>query len=153
MNHNAHKISFWVFAHIIDHAKLFRDIRLGAAKAYSSDGSIDVEVLFSDCLQPDAVWHEVLRLYNNAAVARKVAVDTTIHGKVHPSETLLGPFRQFYTDPDIFGSDAFNFDSPDFSIAETSTAPKATIHLAVGTRIGPVDFLRDLRYTFLSQPH
>ena len=115
MNHNAHKISFWVFAHIINHPKLSKDIRLETAKAYSPDGSIDVEGLLSDCPQLDAVWYEVLRLYNNAAIARKVTVETTISGKsVHPGETLLGPFRQFHTDPDIFGSEANNFDSSRF---------------------------------------
>ena len=115
MNHNAHKISFWVFAHIINRPKLSEDIRLETAKACSPDGSIDVEVLLSDCPQLDAIWYEVLRLYNNAAIARKVTVETTINGKsVHPGETLLGPFRQFHTDPDIFGSGAMKFDSTRF---------------------------------------
>lgn len=115
MNHNAHKISFWVFAHIIDNPKLSAGIRLETAKAYSSDGSMDVEILLSQCPQLDAVWYEVLRIYNNAAIARKATVETTISGKsVHPGETLLGPFRQFHTDSDIFGSEASSFDSGRF---------------------------------------
>ena len=115
MNHNAHKISFWVFAHIINYPKLSEAVRVETAKAYLPDGSIDVEVLLSDCPHLDAVWYEVLRLYNNAAIARKVTVETTISGKsVHPGETLLGPFRQFHTDRDIFGSDAHGFDPSRF---------------------------------------
>ena len=115
MNHNAHKISFWVFAHIMNDPQLYEDIRLETAKAYSSDGSIDVEFLLSDCPHLNAVWYEVLRLYNNAAIARKVTAETTISGiSVHPGETLLGPFRQFHMDPNIFGPDANSFDASRF---------------------------------------
>ena len=55
MNHKAHKISNWVSAYVIDHPKLFQDIRFETAKAYSSDGSIDMETLLSDYPQFDAV--------------------------------------------------------------------------------------------------
>ena len=38
-------------------------------------------------------------------------------------------------------------------MAEASTTPEATIHLVVGIRIASVEYLRDLGYTFSSQPH
>ena len=108
-------MSFWVFAHIITDAQLYEAIRLETAKACSSDGSIDVEVLLKACPRLTAVWHEVLRLYSSAAVARKATLETTISGvSIHAGDTLLGPFRQFHLDANIFGSDAREFDAGRF---------------------------------------
>ena len=70
-------------------------------------------MLLENSPQLDAVWYEVLRIYNNAAVARKATVDTVISGKtIRNGETVLGPFRQFHMDPDIFGTGASSF-NPD----------------------------------------
>jgi cytochrome P450 len=74
-----------------------------------------VEILLTECPQLDAVWFEVLRIYNNAAIARKATVDTVISNKnIHKHETVLGPFRQFHLDTGIFGQTAAEFDSSRF---------------------------------------
>lgn len=74
MNHNAHKnLLLGLCAHPLPSAT----IRLKTTKAYSPDGSLDVENPL-DRLTPqlDAIWHECLRLYNNAAaIDRKVTVE------------------------------------------------------------------------------
>ncbi|KAL9120562.1 MAG: hypothetical protein Q9187_002880, partial [Circinaria calcarea] len=115
INHNAHRISFWVFAHILYDQALFTEIRLETRKALSVNGSLDLNVLLSDCPHLDAVWYEVLRIYNNAAIARKATEDTVVSGKtVHAGETVLGPFRQFHMDPSIFGPGVLEFDPTRF---------------------------------------
>ncbi|KAL8738945.1 MAG: hypothetical protein Q9181_000328 [Wetmoreana brouardii] len=115
INHNAHKISFWVFVHTICDPALLESICLETGKAYSPDGSLEVEKLLSNCPHLDAVWYETLRIYNNAAVARKATANTTISGRsVRVGETVLGPFRQFHTDSNLFGLEASKFDSSRF---------------------------------------
>ena len=90
-------------------------VRQETAKALDADNSIDLELLLSDCPHLDAVWHEVLRIYNNAAVARKAVEDSTVSGKnVYRGDTVLGPFRQFHLDPEIFGVGAAGFDARRF---------------------------------------
>ena len=83
----------------------------------SANGSIDLKILLSDCPRLDAVWYEVLRIYNNAAIARKATEDTAISGKVvRAGETVLGPFRQFHMDPEIFGPGSSDFDPDRFLV-------------------------------------
>ena len=104
-----------MFAHILYDPALLRDVRIETAKAFDADGSINLKVLSSDCPQLDAVWFEVLRIYNNAAIARKATVDSTVGGKtVRKGELVLGPFRQFHMDSGIFGPGASSFDSNRF---------------------------------------
>ncbi|KAF4634720.1 hypothetical protein G7Y89_g3382 [Cudoniella acicularis] len=111
INHNAHKISFWVFAHILFNPSLLEEIRRETRRGCNADGSIDMQLLLTECPQLDAVWFEVLRIYNNAALARKATVDTVISNKtIHKNETIIGPFRQFHLNPAIFGEDVRGFD-------------------------------------------
>ncbi|KAL8902779.1 MAG: hypothetical protein Q9207_004387 [Kuettlingeria erythrocarpa] len=115
LNHNAHKISFWIFAHVVCDPKLLLCVRSETERAFDASGSLDIDRLLSESPQLDAVWYEVLRIYNNAAIARKATEDTTIRGKsVHAGQTILGPFRQFHMDSDIFGPEAMGFDASRF---------------------------------------
>ncbi|KAL8869936.1 MAG: hypothetical protein Q9174_003900, partial [Haloplaca sp. 1 TL-2023] len=93
LNHNAHKISFWIFAHIICDPNLLSRVRSETENAFDSNGSLDIHRLLTESPQLDAVWFEVLRIYNNAAIARKATEDTTIRGvSIHAGQTILGPF-------------------------------------------------------------
>ena len=115
INHNAHKIAFWIFTHLACDKALADAIRFETSQAISPDGTMHVETLLNDCPQLDAVWYEVLRLYNNAALARKATVNTTISGKsVSAGETVLGPFRHFHLNPEIVGSSPLCFDKSRF---------------------------------------
>ncbi|KAL9039558.1 MAG: hypothetical protein Q9180_002458 [Flavoplaca navasiana] len=115
LNHNAHKISFWIFAHVICNPTLLASVRSETEKALNSDGSLDIQRLLTESPQLDAVWFEVLRIYNNAAIARKATEDTTIGGiSIHAGQTILGPFRQFHLNSNIFGSQASGFDASRF---------------------------------------
>jgi cytochrome P450 len=79
-------------------------------KACSADDTIDLKTLLSECPHLDAVWYEVLRIYNAASVVREAVTDITIGGKkIRTGDTIMGPFRQFQTNPEIFGSDAHAF--------------------------------------------
>ncbi|KAL8642537.1 MAG: hypothetical protein Q9226_008500 [Calogaya cf. arnoldii] len=120
LNHNAHKISFWIFAHIVCDPNLLSCVRSETGKAFHSDGSLDIDKLLMESPQLDAVWYEVLRIYNNAAIARKATEATTIGGKsIHAGQTILGPFRQFHLDPNIFGPQALGFDASRFLEAKS----------------------------------
>ncbi|KAL8769419.1 MAG: hypothetical protein Q9209_004647 [Squamulea sp. 1 TL-2023] len=115
LNHNAHKISFWILAHIIHDPFLRSCVGTETERAFGPDGTLDIDKLLSNCPQLDAVWYEVLRIYNNAAIARRATEEATVSGKsVHAGQTILGPFRQFHLDADIFGSQASGFDANRF---------------------------------------
>jgi cytochrome P450 len=55
--------------------------------------------------------YEVLRLYNNASIARKGTVSTVISNKkIHKNETIIGLCRQIHLNVDIFGPNITAFD-------------------------------------------
>jgi cytochrome P450 len=111
INHNAHKISFWIFTHIFFDPILLSSIHTETRKCFRLDGSIDIQDLLNECPRLDAVWYEVLRLYNNASIARKATFSTFISNKkIHKNETIIGPFRQFHLNAEIFGPNITAFD-------------------------------------------
>jgi cytochrome P450 len=71
--------------------------------------------LLHECPQLDAIWHEVLRVYNGASVAREAMVDTVVGGKEVPKgQKIVAPFRQFLLDGDVFGADPLIFNPERF---------------------------------------
>lgn len=111
INNNAHKIAFWIFAHILTDPAYLASLRSEVDRAFSISGDVDENVLLTQCPHLDAVWHETLRFYNNASAVRSASAPCVIGGKdIHVGDTVIGPFRQFHLHRGIFGEDARTFE-------------------------------------------
>ncbi|KAI4146863.1 MAG: hypothetical protein LQ340_005779 [Diploschistes diacapsis] len=64
INNNAHKIAFWIFAHLLHDPPLLAALRAETDAACLPSGAIDVSVLLTASPHLDAVWYETLRMYN-----------------------------------------------------------------------------------------
>ena len=89
---------------------LFNLLRLEIDEATNDDGSINDGSLYSNCPHLQAVYSEVLRIYNNLSVIRQAEKDFVLGGKrIRRGSALLGPFRQFHLEENAFGPDAKSF--------------------------------------------
>jgi cytochrome P450 len=103
-------MSFWLISHLLCEPKLYNAVREEVFRGCKPDGTVDIQILITECPILDSVWHEVLRLYNAASTAREAQQETTVGGKrVHKGDRILTPFRQFQLDPNLFGPDARTF--------------------------------------------
>lgn len=111
-----------------------------------------MQLLLDECPQLDAVWFEVLRIYNNAAVACKATVDTAISNKsISKNETVLGPFRQFHLNSDIFGQDVTGFDPNRFLANKNLSHVRGYYPFGGGNTYCPGRFFaRSEIYTFVA---
>ncbi|MCJ1246172.1 hypothetical protein MMC30_003377 [Trapelia coarctata] len=110
VNANAYKICFWILVHMVYHLDLLTAVRAETAPACNPDGTFDMDQLLSNCSRLDAIWDEVLRVYNNVVVVHKVMSPIVLGGKnLHPGDTVLSPFRQFHLDRNVYGEDILNF--------------------------------------------
>ncbi|THV45134.1 hypothetical protein BGAL_0526g00050 [Botrytis galanthina] len=110
INNNAHHMAFWMLAHMLCNPSLLSQVRNETDRTVSPDGSIDIELLINGCPTLNAVWLEVLRIYNAGSVARQAERDITIgHKIISRGNTIMSPFRQLHMNTDIFGSDAHGF--------------------------------------------
>lgn len=110
INNNAHKIAFWIFAHLLHDSLYLAALRLETDRAFSTSGKADMDVLLTACPHLDAVWYETLRLYNATSTVREALHPCVVGGKtVHVGDTVMAAFRQFHLNPGIFGQDAATF--------------------------------------------
>lgn len=67
-------------------------------------------VLLSECPYLDAIWFETMRLYNATSAVREATSPCVVGGKIiRVGDQIVAPFRQFHTNPEIFGLDALSF--------------------------------------------
>ncbi|KAI0409838.1 cytochrome P450 [Xylaria palmicola] len=111
INNNAHKVGFWILAHLLHDPPYLAQVQTEVEAAYAvSDREPDMRVLLNDCPHLDAVWYEVMRLYNATSAIRQAKAPCIIGGKaIRVGDQLVAPFRQFHLNCSIFGDDAANF--------------------------------------------
>ncbi|KAL8763458.1 MAG: hypothetical protein Q9184_000766 [Pyrenodesmia sp. 2 TL-2023] len=114
LNSNTYKLCFWMMAHILHDPKLLEILRHETRPVAEAEPSNMARAL-AECPRLDAVYHEVLRVATASTSIRTVVSPTTIGGK----ELLVGsdvfiPSRQMHLDPEVFGSDACEFNSTRF---------------------------------------
>ncbi|KAK3936875.1 cytochrome P450 [Diplogelasinospora grovesii] len=125
INNNAHKIAFWILAHLLHGPPAYlAAVRAEISAAYSppspeskgeeeEESRPDLDVLLRACPHLDAIWYEALRLYNATSAVREAVAPCTVGGKqIRVGDQLVAPFRQFHLDQGIFGADAAEF-NPD----------------------------------------
>ncbi|MCJ1295863.1 hypothetical protein MMC34_007427 [Xylographa carneopallida] len=123
INNNAHKIAFWIFAHLLHDLPFLAAVRCETDAAFSTSGVLDMERLLNACPHLDAIWHEALRFYNAASAVREALSPCIIGGKsIRPGDMLVAPFRQFHLNEGIFGADAPHFRPHRF--LENKTLPR-----------------------------
>lgn len=80
------------------------------AAFFGSENDPDMHVLLNNCPHLDAMWFETMRLYNATSAVREATSPCIVGGKtIRVGDQIVAPFRQFHTNPDIFGGDALNF--------------------------------------------
>ena len=110
INNNAHKIAFWIFAHLLHDPPFLAALRAETDAACSGEGNINMNILLTACPHLDAIWYETLRLYNASSAVREAVAPCVVGGtNIRKGDTILGPFRQFHLNRGIFGSDAQTF--------------------------------------------
>ncbi|PSR97192.1 cytochrome P450 [Coniella lustricola] len=125
INNNAHRMAFWIFAYLVHNPAYFALVRqeidaafasapspalANSSSSSSSSSKPDMDVLVSACPHLDGVWFEAMRLYNATSAIREAKHACSIGGKaIHVGDQLIAPFRQFHTNPAIFGADAAVF--------------------------------------------
>ncbi|KAI0412415.1 cytochrome P450 [Xylaria grammica] len=111
INNNAHKIGFWILAHLLHDPSYLASVRTEIEVAYSVPGrEPDIGVLLNDCPHLDAIWYETMRLYNATSAIREAKIPCTIGGKtIQVGDQLVAPFRQFHLNRSIFGHHASSF--------------------------------------------
>lgn len=108
-------MAFWMLAHMLCNPSLLVEVCNETDRAVSSDGSIDIELLVNECPTLNAVWLEVLRIYNAGSVARQAERHITIgHKLISRGDTIMSPFRQLHMNTGIFGDDAHGFNPSRF---------------------------------------
>jgi cytochrome P450 len=108
-NNNAHKIAFWIFAHLLYQPSYLGAVReeIDAACSATPDGKPDMDVLLGACPHLDAIWYETMRVYNATSAIRGAKLPCVVGGKaIRVGDQLVAPFRQFHMNRDLFGSDA-----------------------------------------------
>ncbi|KAI0395440.1 cytochrome P450 [Xylariaceae sp. FL0594] len=110
-NNNAHKVGFWILAHLLHDPPYMATVRSEIAAAYTApDQEPDMDVLLKDCPHLDAMWYEAMRLYNATSAIREAKKPCTVGGKtIRVGDQLIAPFRQFHLNRSIFGDDASSF--------------------------------------------
>ncbi|KAF2196239.1 cytochrome P450 [Delitschia confertaspora ATCC 74209] len=114
INLNSPRTLFWVLAHIFQDPALYEAVLKEVRASCNSDGTVNPELLVKQCAILDAVWLEVLRLYNNSSVARTAVVPMTIQGKhISPGMQVIAPFRTFALSQGFVGEgvDPLKFDA------------------------------------------
>lgn len=110
INNNAHKISFWIFAHLLHDTPFLAALRAETDATFADDKEIDMNVLLTACPHLDSIWYESLRMYNAASAVREALSPCVVGGKnILKGDIILGPFRQFHLHGNIFGLDAGTF--------------------------------------------
>ncbi|KAK4163959.1 cytochrome P450 [Cladorrhinum sp. PSN259] len=108
INNNAHKVAFWIFAHMLYDPAYFNAVRSEIDAAFSGpDAEPDMNVLLTTCPHLDAIWYETMRVYNATSAIRHARTECIIGDKrIHAGDQIVAPFRQFHLNRDIFGPDA-----------------------------------------------
>ncbi|KAJ8132162.1 hypothetical protein O1611_g1458 [Lasiodiplodia mahajangana] len=111
INNNAHKIAFWIFAHLLYDPSYLAAVRNEIDAAFTApDMKPRVEILLNECPHLDAIWYEVLRVYNASSAIREAVAPCELAGKsIRVGDQLVAPFRQFHMNRSIFGEDAPQF--------------------------------------------
>ncbi|KAI0509174.1 cytochrome P450 [Xylaria bambusicola] len=111
INNNAHKIAFWIIAHLLHSPEYLATVRHETDAAFSSTkGKPDMKVLLNDCPHLDAIWYEVLRVYNASSAIREAVAPCEVAGQsVRVGDQLVAPFRQYHMNQSIFGEEVSTF--------------------------------------------
>ncbi|KAI0814212.1 cytochrome P450 [Xylaria sp. FL0064] len=111
INNNAHKIAFWILAHLLHNPSYLDAVRKETDAAFvTAETKPDMKILLNDCPHLDAIWYEVLRVYNASSAIREAIAPCELAGKsVRVGDQLVAPFRQYHMNQSIFGADAPNF--------------------------------------------
>ena len=103
-----------MLAYILFDQSLCKSLRAEVTSAFKAD-KLDVECLINDCPQLQAVFDEVLRLKTASTSIRTVLSPTTINGTdLRVGMKVLLPYRQLHIDPNVFGTNAADFDPTRF---------------------------------------
>ncbi|KAK8042327.1 hypothetical protein PG994_012810 [Apiospora phragmitis] len=113
INNNAHRVGFWILAHLTHDPAYMEKVREEIDAAYLTQGPSaepDMGLLLCDCPQLDAIWHETMWLYNTASAIRKATRACAVGGKrVSVGDQVMATFRQFHLNRELFGGDAGAF--------------------------------------------
>ncbi|KAK4203384.1 cytochrome P450 [Triangularia verruculosa] len=111
INNNAHKVAFWIFAHMLHDPAYLNAVCREIDGAYATpDAEPDMNVLLTACPHLDAIWYETMRVYNATSAIRHAKTDCIIGDKrIRVGDQIVAPFRQFHLNREIFGADAGSF--------------------------------------------
>ncbi|KAL1966180.1 hypothetical protein VTN77DRAFT_4732 [Rasamsonia byssochlamydoides] len=111
-NINAPHIAFWMFSHMLCNPTLLEAVKKETDACCTDDGSCDLDKLLTSCPHLQAVWYEVLRLYNASTAVRTAVQDCTIGGKIiHKGNQIFGPVRNFQLNSQFFGANPTEFNA------------------------------------------
>ncbi|CAG8976223.1 hypothetical protein HYALB_00010769 [Hymenoscyphus albidus] len=115
INTNAYLLCFWCLAYLLHDEMLLKDITSEIQPAFQSDGSLNMQYLLDSCPLLDSLYEEILRISNYPigvrVITTAVAVGDTL---LQPGRQLLMPYSQMHFDPEVFGSNAKEFDAKRF---------------------------------------
>jgi cytochrome P450 len=99
-------------AHMLSDQELIKVVRDETDLCFTPDGECDLHKLITACPTLDAIWNEVLRLYNASTAVRKASEDCVIGGKnIHKGDQIFGPVRNWQLDKQYFGEKADQFNA------------------------------------------
>jgi hypothetical protein len=126
INNNAHKVGFWILAHLLHDTSYHARVQKEIDAAYSGpETEPDMSVLLTECPYLDAIWYETMRLYNATSAIREASIPCVVGGRtIHVGDQLVAPFRQFHLNCDLFGHDAADFNPQRFIRNKTLSRSK-----------------------------
>ncbi|KAL9124412.1 MAG: hypothetical protein Q9217_006254 [Psora testacea] len=114
INGNLHKVSFWMFAHLLYNPQILQLV-LEEVAAGMANGAPDMPYLTEQCPWMEAVFHEVLRLTAGSSLMRDVTENTVIGGKIlKKGNKVMVQYRQLHFSEGAWGSNFADFDPARF---------------------------------------
>ncbi|TVY84366.1 Cholesterol 7-alpha-monooxygenase [Lachnellula suecica] len=115
INTNAYRLCFWCLSYLIHDVSLLEELTAEIQPAFQSGGSLSMPYLLNDCPLLASLYEETFRISNYPIGARVVTSQVTVGRKhLRPDKQLLMPYAQMHFDPEVFGSNANEFDAKRF---------------------------------------
>ncbi|KAF4629881.1 hypothetical protein G7Y89_g8262 [Cudoniella acicularis] len=112
INTNAYRLCFWCLAHLPHNKVLLAEIIAEIQPAFQIDGKINMSYLLEHCPILASLYEEILRISNYPIGVRVVTSEVVVGDKLlRPGRQLLMPYAQMHFNPEVFSSDAGEFEA------------------------------------------